>query len=64
MPSESERWKTGAFRNTVGTTEGATGAVTGDVTGHVKSEPLDKKDHDALRKDVAKEVDKPTFTGG
>lgn len=38
MPSESERWKTGPFRNTVGTTEGATGPVTGGVEGHVKNE--------------------------
>lgn len=38
MPSESDRWKTGPLRNTVGHTEGATGAVTGGVEGHVKAE--------------------------
>lgn len=40
MPSESERWKTGPLRNTIGHTGGATGAVTGGVEGHVKAEPL------------------------
>lgn len=40
MPSESDRWKTGDLRNTIGHTHGATGAVTGGVEGHVKSEPL------------------------
>jgi hypothetical protein len=40
MPSESDRWKIGPMRNTIGDTHGATGAVTGGVEGHVKSEPL------------------------
>lgn len=39
MPSESDRWKTGPLRNTIGHTHGATGAVTGGVEGHVKAEP-------------------------
>lgn len=44
MPSESQRWKTGAERNTIGHTGGATGAVTGGVEGHVKAEPRTKPD--------------------
>lgn len=40
MPSETDRWKNGPLRNSIGHTHGATGAVTGGVEGHVKAEPL------------------------
>ncbi len=67
MPSESERWKTGDLRNTVGHTEGATGPVTGGVEGHVKSEPresVDKLEEKAETATARKPFDPSIFSGG
>lgn len=60
MPSESDRWKTGPLRNTIGHTEGATGAVTGGTEGHVKAE--DRKRREGKRP-AAVEEDPSRFTG-
>lgn len=49
MPSESERWKTGPFRNTVGTTEGATGPVMGGVEGHVADVATGRGEGEAVK---------------
>lgn len=59
MPSESDRWKAGPLRNTVGHTEGATGAVTGGVEGHVKA---DFRKYGEKRPQAVKE-DPSQFTG-
>lgn len=62
MPSETERWRTGDLRNTVGHPSGATGPITGGVEGHAKSEPLEgpEKEKGAGRKPF----DPTLFTGG
>lgn len=60
MPSESERWKSGPLRNSIGHTEGATGPVTGGVAGHVKSEP--RKGHETTARPAADDPEE--ITGG
>jgi len=64
MPSESERWKSGPLRNTIGHTEGATGAVTGGVEGHVKAQDRPGDDlRDERKKPKAVADDPSRFTG-
>jgi len=65
MTSESERWKSGDLRNTVGHTKGATGPVTGGVAGHVKSEPIEGSETLEKKAETArKPFDPSMFSGG
>lgn len=64
MPSESDRWKTGPLRNTVGHTDGPTGPVTGGVEGHVKAEDRPGNDLRPDQKRPRPVADDPSrFTG-
>lgn len=61
MPSESDRWKEGPLRNTIGHTRGATGPVTGGVEGHVKADAGDREE--AKARPVEKLENPSKFTG-